>query len=145
YYGKFVKDFSKIAAPITSLQKKDKKFVWTDKCESAFKNLKEQLTTTPILTVPDPNGNFMVVTDASGEGLGGILLQNNHVIAYESRKLKLHEQNYAPHDLELVAIVHALQMWRHYLLGKPFELKTDHLGLKYIFTQPKSECEAAKM
>ncbi|KAH9298206.1 hypothetical protein KI387_029888, partial [Taxus chinensis] len=116
YYRKFVKDFSKIATPITSLQKKDKKFVWNDKCEFAFKILKDQLTTTPILTVPNLNGYFTVVTDASGEGLGGILLQNDHVIAYESRKLKLHEHNYAPHDLELVSIVHALQMWRHYLL-----------------------------
>ncbi|KAH9326297.1 hypothetical protein KI387_006475, partial [Taxus chinensis] len=98
-----------VAAPITSLQKKDKKFVWSEKCEITFKTLKEQLTLALILAVPDPNGDFMVVTDASGEGLGGILLQNGHVIAYESRKLKLHELNYAPHDLELVAIVHALQ------------------------------------
>ncbi|KAH9312042.1 hypothetical protein KI387_027077, partial [Taxus chinensis] len=75
----------------------------------------EQLTSTPILAVPDPNGDFTVVTDASGEGLGGILLQNDHVIAYESRKLKLHELNYVPHDLELVVIVHAVQVWRHYL------------------------------
>ncbi|KAH9296354.1 hypothetical protein KI387_039942, partial [Taxus chinensis] len=59
-----------VAAPITSLQKKDKKFVWNDKCESAFKNLKIQLTSAPILAVPDPNGDFTVVTDASGEGLG---------------------------------------------------------------------------
>ncbi|KAH9296601.1 hypothetical protein KI387_040189, partial [Taxus chinensis] len=109
YYRKFVKDFSKVTAPITSLQKKDKKFVWNEKCESAFKTLKYQLTSAPILAVPDPNGDFTVVTYASGEGLRGILLQNDHVIAYESRKLKLHELNYAPHDLELVVIVHALQ------------------------------------
>ncbi|KAH9293778.1 hypothetical protein KI387_041016, partial [Taxus chinensis] len=109
YYRKFVKDFSKVAAPITSLQKKDRKFIWNDKCETTFKILKSQLTSAPILAVPDPNKNFTVVTDASGEGLGGVLLQNDQVIAYESRKLKLHELNYAPHDLELAAIVHALQ------------------------------------
>ncbi|KAH9291158.1 hypothetical protein KI387_043652, partial [Taxus chinensis] len=70
YYRKFVKYFSKIVAPITSLQKKDKKFVWSEKCEIAFKTLKEQLTSAPILVVPDPNGDFMVVIDASSEGLG---------------------------------------------------------------------------
>ncbi|KAH9287483.1 hypothetical protein KI387_031600, partial [Taxus chinensis] len=70
YYRKFVKDFSKIVAPINSLQKKDKKFVWSEKCEIAFKTLKGQLTSAPILVVPNPDGDFMVVTDASGEGLG---------------------------------------------------------------------------
>ena len=63
-------------------------------------------------------------------------MQEDQVIAYESRKLKIYEQNYAPHNLELAAIVHALQMWRHYLIGKPFELRSNHHGLKYIFTQP---------
>lgn len=63
-------------------------------------------------------------------------MQGGQVIAYMSRKLKPYEQNYASHDLELATMVHALQMWRHYLLGKPFELKTDHHGLKYLFTQP---------
>ena len=62
-------------------------------------------------------------------------MQEEQVIAYESRKMKNYEQNYAPHDLELAAIVHALQMWRHYLIGKPFELRSDHQTLKYIFTQ----------
>ncbi|KAH9324501.1 hypothetical protein KI387_004679, partial [Taxus chinensis] len=66
-----------VAAPITSLQKKDKKFMWNDKCEAAFKILKDQLTSAPILAVPDPSGNFTVVMDASGEGLGGVLLQND--------------------------------------------------------------------
>ncbi|KAH9303796.1 hypothetical protein KI387_008200, partial [Taxus chinensis] len=69
YYRKFVKDFSKVAAPITSLQKKDKKFVWNDKCESTFKILKSQLNLASILVIPGPNGDFTVVTDASREGL----------------------------------------------------------------------------
>jgi len=68
--------------------------------------------------------------------LGGILSQNGNPIAYESRKLKLHELNYATHDLELAAVVHALKIWRNYLLGKPFRLETDHQSLKYLFTQP---------
>ena len=65
----------------------------------------------------------------------GVLMQDNHVICYESRKLKEHEKNYATHYLELAAIVHALKMWRHYLMGRRFELRTDHCGLKYLFDQ----------
>jgi hypothetical protein len=98
--------------------------------------LKELLTSAPILKIVDPNENFVVCTDACKEGLGGVLTQNGHVISYESRNIKEHERNYATHDLELVAIVHALNMWRHYLMGKKFELRTDHSGLKYLFEQP---------
>jgi hypothetical protein len=82
------------------------------------------------------NESFVVCTDACKEGLGGVLTQNGHVIGYESRNLKEHERNYATHDLELSAIVHALRMWRHYLMGKKFELRTDHSDLKYLFEQP---------
>lgn len=74
-------------------------------------------------------------TDACIEGLGGVLIQDNHVICYESKKLKEHEKNYSTRDLELVAIVHALKMWRHYLMGKRFNLKIDHINLKYLFNQ----------
>jgi ribonuclease HI len=77
-----------------------------------------------------------VCTYACKEGLGGVLSQNGFVICYESKKLKEHEKNYATHDLELAAIVHALKKWRHYLMGKRFELRTDHNSLKYLFDQP---------
>ena len=63
-------------------------------------------------------------------------MQENHTIYYESRKLKEHEKNYATHDLELETIVHALKRWRHYLMGRRFELRMDHCGLKYLFDQP---------
>jgi hypothetical protein len=75
----------------------------------------------------------VVCTDACKEGLGRVLTQNGHVIRYESRKLKEHERKYAIHDLELASIIHALRMWRHYLTGKKFELRMEHIGLKYIF------------
>jgi hypothetical protein len=135
YYRRFVEGFSKIANPITELQKKNKKFVWTEKCAEAFRRLKELLTTAPILKVPDMDADFLVCTDASKEGLGGVLMQDGRVIAYISRKLRRHEENYATHDLELLAIVYALKVWRHYLVGRKFELKTDHCGLQHIFTQ----------
>jgi hypothetical protein len=77
-----------------------------------------------------------VCTNACKEGLGGVLSQNGFVICYESRKLKEHEKNYATHDLEFLAIVHALNKFRHHLMGKRFELRTDHNGLNYLFDQP---------
>jgi hypothetical protein len=77
----------------------------------------------------------LVCTDACKEGLGGFLTQNGHVIGYESKNLKECERNYATHDLELASIVHALNMWMNYLMGKRFELRTDHSGMKHIFEQ----------
>ena len=81
-------------------------------------------------------GIFFVCMDASKEGIGGVLLQNDHAICYESQKLKEHEKNYPMNDLELAAIIHALKMWRHYLMGRKFLLKTDNMSLKYLFDQP---------
>jgi hypothetical protein len=96
------------------------KFQWTSECEKSFQHLKNLLTSDPILRIYDPNEQFIVCTDACKEGLGGVLSQNGYVVCYESRKLKEHEKHYATHDLELTAIVHALKMWRNYLMGKRF-------------------------
>jgi hypothetical protein len=135
YYQWFIEGFSKIANPITELQKKNKKFVWNDKRAETFRRLKELLTMTPILKVPDMDEDFLVCIDASKEGLGRVFMQDGRVIAYISRKLRWHEENYAMHDLELLAIVYALRVRRHYLIGWKFELKMDHCGLKHILTQ----------
>jgi ribonuclease HI len=88
-----------------------------------------------MLAQPDNNKPFDVYCDASGTGLGCVLMQDNRVIAYASRALRPHEQNYPTHDLELAAVVHALKMWRHYLMGTHCDIYTDHKSLKYIFTQ----------
>jgi hypothetical protein len=88
------------------------------------------------LRIADLNMDFMVCTDACKEGLGGVLSQNGFVVCYESRKLKDNKKNYDTHDLELAAIVHTLRKWRHYLMGRRFELRTYHNGLKYLFDQP---------
>ena len=98
------------------MQKKKKKFVWTEKCMKAFRRLKELLTTTSILKVLDMDADFLVCIDASKEGLGGVLMQYGRVIAYISRKLRKHEENYTTHDLKLLAIVYALRVWRYYLI-----------------------------
>lgn len=113
YYKGFIEDFSKVAYPITSLQKIETKFLWTTKCEESFQRLKHLLITAPILKITYPYGDFVVCIYACKEDLGGILLQDNHVVCYESKKLKEHERNYATHDLELTAIIHALKVWRH--------------------------------
>ncbi|KAK1625858.1 hypothetical protein QYE76_000173 [Lolium multiflorum] len=135
YYRRFVEGFSSIARPMTQLLKKDKKFEWTDKCEESFQKLKSRLTTALILIMPDITKPFDVYCDASKIGLGCVLMQDGKVISYLSRQLKQHEQNYPTHDLELAAVVLALKVWRHYLMGNRCEIYSDHKSLKYIFTQ----------
>jgi hypothetical protein len=144
YYRRFIKGFSKIGSPITALQKKGTKFMWTQRCEEIFQTLKHLLTHAPVLKITDPEVDFLVCIDACKEGLGGVLMQGGSVVYYELRKLNEHEVNYVTHDLELVSIVHALKMWRHYLLGRKFVLMTDHCGLRYMFDQPKLNSRQAR-
>jgi hypothetical protein len=110
YYRRFIPDFSKLVKPITSLLKNDIKFNWYSKCNEAFEQLKVLLTTAPVLAQPDINKPFDVYCDASGSGLGYVLMQEGRVIAYASRKLRRHEEHYPTHDLELAAVVHALKI-----------------------------------
>jgi hypothetical protein len=135
YYRKFIPDFSKIVKPITSLLKNDTKFNWSSRCNEAFEQLKVLLTTAPVLAQPDIENPFDVYCDASGSGLGFVLMQEGRVIAYASRQLRRHEEHHPIHDLELAVVVHALKIWRHYLLGNNCHIYTDHKSLKYIFTQ----------
>ena len=94
-----------------------------------------RLTIAPILIVLEWGRRYTMYCDASKDGLGCVLMQSERVVAYGSRQLKNHEQNYPTHDIELVAIVFALKIWRHYLYGDQFEVFSDHKSLKYIFTQ----------
>ncbi|WVZ52533.1 LOW QUALITY PROTEIN: hypothetical protein U9M48_003581, partial [Paspalum notatum var. saurae] len=137
YYRRFIKDFSKIAKPMTALTQKNAKFAWSPKCEEAFGTLKKLLTSAHVLAQPDITKLFDVYCDASGSGLGCVLMQEGRVIAYASCQLRKHEVNYPTHDLELLAVVYALKKWRHYLLGNTCHIYTDHKSLKYIFTQPE--------
>ncbi|WRX26670.1 Reverse transcriptase domain - like 10 [Theobroma cacao] len=135
YYRRFVKDFSKIVAPLTKLTCKDTKFEWSDACENSFEKLKACLTTALVLSLPQGTGGYTVFCDASRVGLGCVLMQHGKVIAYASRQLNRHEQNYPIHDLETAAIAFALKIWRHYLYGETCKIYTDHKSLKYIFQQ----------
>jgi hypothetical protein len=121
--------------PLTSLLEKDKKFEWSEACQNSFEELRKRLTTAPVLTMPDIHKSFDIYCDASKQGLGCVLMQEGHVIAYASRQLRKHEQNYPTHDLELAAVGHALKIWRHYLLSHKCQIYTNHKSLKYIFTQ----------
>jgi hypothetical protein len=134
HYRRFIPDFSKIVKPITGLLKNDTKFNWSSKYNKAFGQLKVLLTTTPVLAQPDIEKPFDVYCEASGSGLECVIMQEGRVIAYASRQLRQHEEHYPTHDLELAAVVHALKIWRHYLLGNTCHLYTDHKSLKYIFT-----------
>jgi hypothetical protein len=135
YYRCFIPDFSRIAKLKIELLKKGIKFSWNKKCEEAFHTLRAHLTTAPVLAQPDNSKPFDVYCDASGIGLGCVLMQDNRVIAYASQALRTHEQNYPTHDLELAAVIHALKIWRHHLMGTKCNIYTDHKSLKYIFTQ----------
>ena len=91
--------------------------VWSDTCKNNFQLLKEKLTTAPVLTLPNGEDKFIVYCDASRVGLGCVLMQNSRVVAYASKQLKKHEQNYPTHDLEMATVIFALKIWRHYLYG----------------------------
>ena len=110
YYRRFIEGFSRISRPLTQLLKKDKPFEWTYKCEESFQELKTKLTTAPVLVLPDTGKDFQIYCDASRQGTGCVLMQDGKVVAYASRQLRPHEENYPTHDLELTAVVHTLKI-----------------------------------
>jgi len=120
---------------MTSLLQKDHNFAWTERCEVAFCTLRKLLTTAPVLAQLNIEKPFDVFCDASKSGLGCVLMNGGRVIAYASQQLRKHEVNYPTNDTELAAIVHALKIWMHCLLGNKCHIYTDHKSLKYIFTQ----------
>ena len=139
YYRKFVKDYAKIAFPLNRiLDKKGKKplFHWTPDCQKAFDTLRERLITAPILTLPREEGIFVVDTDSSAEGIGGVLHQMQDgelkVIAYSSKALSKAERNYCVSRQELLAIVYHILHWKCYLWGNHFTVRTDHASLRYL-------------
>ncbi|GKB63451.1 putative reverse transcriptase domain-containing protein [Tanacetum coccineum] len=135
YYRRFIENFSKIAKSLTILTQKSKTFDWGEEQELAFQTLKDKLCNAPVLALPDGPEDFVVYCDASGIGLGCVLMQRGKVIAYASRQLKIHEKNYTTHDLELGAVVFALKIWRHYLYRTKSVIYTDHKSLQHIFSQ----------
>ena len=138
YYRRFIEGFSKLVKPMTALLEKNAKFVWSEECQANFEELKKRLTTALVLVLPDLSKNFSIYCDASRQGLGCVLMQEGRVLAYASRQLRKHELNYPTHDLELAAVVHALKIWRHYLIKHKSDIYIDHKSLKYIFHSDRS-------
>ena len=132
YFRRFIHAYSSIARPLHGLTGKDVKWEWTGVCQRAFDMLKEKLTAAPVLAAPDFSKPFEVVADASDLTLGAILLQEGRPIAFESRKLTPAECNYHTTEKELLAVMHALIVWRCYLDGARFTIFCDHEPLKYL-------------
>ncbi|MCH79728.1 Ty3/gypsy retrotransposon protein, partial [Trifolium medium] len=134
YYRKFIKDYGKIAKPLTELTKKEG-FKWNEGAQLAFEVLKTKLTTAPVLALPDFSKSFVIECDASGIGLGAILMQDKKPIAYFSKALGVKNLTKSAYEKELMAVVLAIQHWRPYLLGRKFVVSTDQKSLKQLMQQ----------
>ncbi|KAA0053609.1 reverse transcriptase [Cucumis melo var. makuwa] len=136
--------FSKRASPLIELLKKDVHWSWDPECQAAFDSLKQAMMKGPLLGIADVTKPFEVETDASDYALGGVLLQNGHPIAYESRKLNAAERRYTLYKKEMLAVVHCLRAWKQYLLGSSFVVKTDNSATCHFFTQLKLTSKQAR-
>ncbi|KAJ9524664.1 hypothetical protein QJQ45_024262 [Haematococcus lacustris] len=136
YFRTFIQGFAKLVAPLTNLTKTHVQWCWDDSCEAAFRGVKHALSNAPVLALPDFSKQFQVICDASVTGIGAVLMQDGHPIAFESRRFIPAEVNYTTGEQELLAVVHALKTWRCYLEGVEFKVITDHNPLIYISTQP---------
>ena len=138
WYRKFIRDFATICEPLNSLTRKDVPYIWSEECEEAFKTLKEKLTSSPILSRPKFDEQFILETDASQTGLGAVLLQrydnSEKVIAYASRALTAQERKFSTTELEMLAILWAIRKHRCYVEGEKFLVVTDHHSLKYMLS-----------
>jgi hypothetical protein len=157
YFRKFERNYAQIAKSLTELTKGDSQnATWFQEAQTSLDRLKKALTCEPILSLPDfENGQFVVTTDASSKGIGAILSQiipignpdplqgpsnqkKQEVICYSSRTLSKCESNYSATNLELLSIIHNLDKFRHYLIGRKFKLRSDHKSLQYLRTFKKS-------
>lgn len=148
YYRKFIKDFAKIAKPMTNCLKKDKRIdINNSEYKEAFNKLKLLITTDPILAYPDYSKKFVLTTDASNYAIGAVLSQENHAICYASRTLNEHECKYSTIEKELLAIVWATKYFRPYLYGRKFVIRTDHKPLQWLHNlkEPNSKLQRWKI
>jgi hypothetical protein len=131
YYRRFVKNYGQICRPLHDMLKKES-FKWTDAQTTAFMILKQALTSAPVMALPNFSLPFTLETDASGNGLGAVLMQEGRPIAYFSRTIGVKASAMSTYEKEALAILEALKRWRHYFLGSELVIKTDQKSLKYI-------------
>src|SRR6202034_1246488 len=145
FYRRFIKDFSQHARPLFDLTKKDVSWRWTEEEQSAFSSLKGAVTSAPILSSPDNSRPFRIEADSSDFATGAVLSQESseddkwHPVAFLSKSLSPVERNYDIHDKEMLAIIRAMEEWRHFLEGAEHQFKvwTDHKNLEYFMTAKK--------
>lgn len=135
YYRKFVKQFGILCRPLTNLLKKDVPFVWSVEADQAFKALKQALVSAPVLSLPDFSLPFTVETDASDEGIGAVLSQRGHPIAFLSKALGVKTKGLSTYEKEYLAILLAVDHWRSYLQQQEFVILTDHHSLMHLNEQ----------
>jgi hypothetical protein len=129
YYRKFVKHYGVLAKPLTDLLQKNQAFVWTAAAQQAFDNLKQAMSQTPVLILPDCNKPFVIETDACDDGIGAVLLQQGHPVAYLSKALGVNNKKLPIYEKEFMAIMMVVDKWRAYLQRGPFTIRTDHKSL----------------
>ena len=140
FYRRFIRHFAQKARPLTDLTRKDQPWIWGEEEQKAFDDLKQAFTSAPVLRIPDDVNPYRLLTDCSDFASGAVLYQFDpndtdwHPVAFYSKSLNIHERNYDIHDKELLAIIRALEEWRHYLEGHPekFEIWSDHKNLTYF-------------
>jgi hypothetical protein len=143
YYRKFVKNYGKIAAPLMTLLKKNS-FTWTPAAAQAFQTLKTAMCTTLVLSLPDFTKPFALECDASGKGIGIVLMQEGRSLHFTSKQLSERNLGKPICEKEIWAILHVVEMWCPYLLEQCFQIKTDHQSLKYFLEQCISSQEKQK-
>ncbi len=138
YYRKFIKNFAKIAGPLTNLLKKSAvTYDWDEACNKTFGTLKGILVKAPVLKLPDFDKGFEIHSDTSDFAIGGVLVQEGRLVAFESKKLSETERRWPTHEKYMWAIIHCLKTWGHYIGSKDVVVWTNNVTLKYFSTQPK--------
>ena len=132
YYRRFMKDYGMIARPLTQLLRKGALFVWGPEQQQAFELLKQLMSTTPVLAIPDFSQGFVLETDACNTGIGAVLMQNGHPIAFLSQALCRRNQTLSTYEKECMAIILAVDKWRAYLQHREFVIMTDHQSLLHL-------------
>ncbi|GKA82408.1 putative nucleotidyltransferase, ribonuclease H [Tanacetum coccineum] len=144
YYRRFIMGYSAIASPLTGLLKKNKAWIWDEECQATFESLKKVVMEEPVTRLPDVTMPFELHTDASDFPIRGVLMEDGHPIAFESRKLNETKRKYTVQEKEMTAVVHCLRIWRHYLLVLRFVIKTDNIAMSYFQTQKKLSPKQAR-